>query len=81
MLKKGLANKACKDVPQYVTTDAGSAFTAIDLVLKTASVATVAKEPTLDVTLTDVVPLVQKAFAMRKLLSDMLQAVAIHKSK
>ena len=66
LLKKDLANKACRDVPQYVTTDAQSAFTAIDLVLKAASFATAAKEPTLDVTLTDVVPLVQKTVAVRK---------------
>ena len=44
LLKRDLANKACKDVPQYVTTDAKSAFAAIDLVLKAASFATAAKE-------------------------------------
>jgi hypothetical protein len=81
LLKKDLGKKACKDVPLYVITDAKSAFAAIDIVLKAASVARNAKEPTLDVTLADVVPLVQKAVSVRKLLSDMLQAVAIHKSK
>ena len=81
LLKKDLGNKACKDVPLYVITDAKSAFAAIDIVLKAASVARNAKEPTLDVTLADVVPLVQKAVSVRKLLGDMLQAVAIHKSK